>query len=1036
MLKIISWWVRNSKAANLLMVSIILIGVLTFLRIEKEVFPIITAPLVSVQYSWPGASPKEMEDQVIARAEESLSDLEGIKKITSVSRENFGMMRVEAKLAADIDILIQDVKRKIDAITSIPKGVYPPIVSDESFRIPLITLAIHGNVSEKILTRIAENLRDDLALVPYVDLVTVSGNRKEEISIELSENAMRRYNITFDEVANAIRKSSLNVSAGSIKGENGTIQLTTRNLADTTKEFNKIIVRQTSDGGTLRVSDIGNVIDGFEDQNLRTSLNGELAVLVQVLSTENMNVVKTSKSVNEWLPAIQESMPPGVTLSLWSDTSDLYKGRMATISRSAFGGLFLVMLVLMSFLRPIVAFWCSVGILTSFAGTFIFLPSYDVSLNVISLFAFLLVIGIVVDDAIIIGENIHAENEKGRSGADAAIMGAYLVSKPVFFAVMTTMIAFLPWLFLSGWQVQFVRNISIIVLFALAFSLIEAFCILPAHLSKLKPDNSKSKFSKFQKKLAKSLVDFGKNRYMPILISSLRRRYLAAAFFFSFLVIIFTFSGTSWISKSFLPNIEDDEIMVQVTLPSGSPFERTTSVQDQVQDAGLETIKFYKDRDLVIENTYSVAKGNTVLAYFNLYPPGRGEGKRKSSASEVASILRDNIGEIPDSESLNVANNIGREPGQADLAFNITSKNSNDLIPAIEDFMNKLRSYSSTYDVTSSLNSSITEIQIELKPNAKKLGLTLGEITRQLRQAYYGEEIQKLPRNGEDVRVMVRYPKKLRRSYESLSKFRIRTSDGREVPFLSLAQVKQSPGVQKIERIDGMISTTINAQVKGDLKSQILADFKLNFLPEWNKRHQSSSWQLAGEAEGEDEFFEEIKILVVVAILSMFCLLSIAFRSYFLPILILSALPFGFGGAVVGHIIFGKGLSMISYWGIGAACGVVINDNLVLVDNINRLRGSGKHILECIIESGVTRFRPIIITTITTFVGLMPMMLEPSVQANFLKPAVISLSFGVVLSSSVTLILVPCLYLIGDDVKKIMQEIKSSIKAQIINRST
>ena len=549
MLKIISWWVRNSKAANLLMVSIILIGVLTFLRIEKEVFPIITAPLVSVQYSWPGASPKEMEDQVIARAEESLSDLEGIKKITSVSRENFGMMRVEAKLAADIDILIQDVKRKIDAITSIPKGVYPPIVSDESFRIPLITLAIHGNVSEKILTRIAENLRDDLALVPYVDLVTVSGNRKEEISIELSENAMRRYNITFDEVANAIRKSSLNVSAGSIKGENGTIQLTTRNLADTTKEFNKIIVRQTSDGGTLRVSDIGNVIDGFEDQNLRTSLNGELAVLVQVLSTENMNVVKTSKSVNEWLPAIQESMPPGVTLSLWSDTSDLYKGRMATISRSAFGGLFLVMLVLMSFLRPIVAFWCSVGILTSFAGTFIFLPSYDVSLNVISLFAFLLVIGIVVDDAIIIGENIHAENEKGRSGADAAIMGAYLVSKPVFFAVMTTMIAFLPWLFLSGWQVQFVRNISIIVLFALAFSLIEAFCILPAHLSKLKPDNSKSKFSKFQKKLAKSLVDFGKNRYMPILISSLRRRYLAAAFFFSFLVIIFTFSGTSWINN-------------------------------------------------------------------------------------------------------------------------------------------------------------------------------------------------------------------------------------------------------------------------------------------------------------------------------------------------------------------------------------------------------------------------------------------------------------------------------------------------------
>ena len=503
MLKMISWWVRNSKAANLLMVSIIIMGVMTFFRIEKEVFPIITAPIVSVQYSWPGASPKEIEDQVIARAEESLSDLDGIKKIRSISRENFGTMYVEATLAANIDTLIQDVKRKVDAITSIPKDVYPPIVSDQSFRIPLITLAVHGNVSEKKLTRTAEKLRDELALVQHVDLVEVSGNRKEEISIELSENAMRRYNVSFDQVANAIRKSSINVSAGSIKGQNGTIQLTTRNLADTSKEFDKIIVRQTPDGGTLKVSDLAKVVDGFEDQNLRTSLNGELAVLVQVLSTDDMNVVKTSKSVNDWLPSIQENMPVGITLSLWADTSELYKGRMATISRSAFGGLFLVMLVLMTFLRPIVAFWCSVGILTSFAGTFIFLPTNDVSLNVISLFAFLLVIGIVVDDAIIIGENIHAEHEKGRRGADAAIMGAYLVSKPVFFAVMTTMIAFLPWLFLSGWQVQFVRNISIIVLFALTFSLIEAFFILPAHLSNLKPDKSTSRLSKFQKNLQK-----------------------------------------------------------------------------------------------------------------------------------------------------------------------------------------------------------------------------------------------------------------------------------------------------------------------------------------------------------------------------------------------------------------------------------------------------------------------------------------------------------------------------------------------------
>ena len=343
----------------------------------------------------------------------------------------------------------------------------------------------------------------------------MQGSRREEISIELSENAMRRYNVTFDQVANAIRKSSINTSLGSIKGENGTIQLTTRNLADTKKDFDKIIIRQTSDGGKLKVSDIAKVVDGFEDQNLRASLNGDLAILVQVLSTDNMNVVKTSQAVYDWLPIAQKNMKEGINLSLWSDTSELYKDRMSLISKSAFGGLFLVFIVLMMFLRPIVAFWCAVGILTAFAGTFIFLPNNDVSLNVISLFAFLLVIGIVVDDAIIVGENIHSENEKGREGADAAIMGAYLVSKPVFFAVITSMIAFLPWLFLSGWQVQFVRNISVIVLLALSFSLIEAFCILPSHLSNLKPQNSLSKFSKFQQRLAQSLVNFGKIKYMP-----------------------------------------------------------------------------------------------------------------------------------------------------------------------------------------------------------------------------------------------------------------------------------------------------------------------------------------------------------------------------------------------------------------------------------------------------------------------------------------------------------------------------------------
>ena len=519
---------------------------------------------------------------------------------------------------------------------------------------------------------------------------------------------------------------------------------------------------------------------------------------------------------------------------------------------------------------------------------------------------------------------------------------------------------------------------------------------------------------------------------MPILISSLKRRYLTISFFLSFLIIIFTFSGSSWISKSFLPNIEDDEILVSVKLPDGSPFERTLEVSKIIENAGIETEKYYENKDNSIENTYINATGSSVRAYFNLYPPS----DRKASATEIADILRDKIGDIPDAEGLDVSKDIGRNPTDADLNFNITATKSEDLIPALNDFINNLRSYSATYDVRNSLNSSFTEIQISVRPNAEKLGLTLGEISRQLRQAYYGEEVQRLPRNGEDVKVMVHYPKKLRRSLESLSKFRVRTPDGREVPFLSVASIQQSPGVQKIERIDGLISASVSTQIRGDFKTQILTELREDYLPGWKTRFPGASWRLGGESEGEDEFFAEIQYLIIIAVFAMFAILSIAFRSYFLPIIILSALPFGFGGAVLGHIIFGKGLSMISYWGIGAACGVVVNDNLVLVDNINRLKSSGKHILECIVESGVTRFRPIVITSITTFVGLMPMMLEPSVQANFLKPAVISLSFGVALSSSVTLILVPCLYLIGDDIRNYISQIKETSKRQISKIST
>ena len=720
----ISWWARNPKAANLLMAGIIIVGIATFSRIEQEVFPKISAPIVSVHYVWPGASPKEVEDQILVRVEESLRDIEGIEKLRGFAQESFGAIYVQAFAGTDINNLIQEVKREVDAVVSIPSDVEPPVVDDASFEFPIMAIALSGDVSDKKLTKTARLLRDELALQPHVDVVNLMGVRKEEISIELSETAMRRYGLNFDNVANAIRKNSINLSSGNIKAQTGTLQLATRNLGDSLEDFNEIVILQSPDGGKIKVSDVATVVDGFEDKdtadiliNVDTGKSSAVTGLM-VMSSSNMNVVKTSKSVNEWIDSKQGTLPEGISLNLWTDQSELYKGRMNLIIRAAYGGLILVFFILMLFLRPAVAIWCSIGIGTAFTGSLIFLPGMDISLNVISLFAFLLVIGIIVDDAVIVGENIHLEYERGRTGTDAAITGAYLVSKPVFFAVITTMIAFVPWLLLDGWQVQFVKNISYIVLFALAFSLIEAFFILPSHLSNLKPHNETSKFAKIQKRFADGIVRYGKSHYMPVLIAALSKRYTALACFVSILIIVVSVSSSNWISKSFFPNVEDDELTILINLPSGSPFSRTEEVGRKIQSAGYQVIEFYRGKDNAIKGILLMLDENKITTYVNLHDPS----VRDASAKEIANLYRDYIGDVPDAENFAIGTQIGRDSTAADLEFNISSQDSESLISASEEFMGKLRSYDSIYDVNTSLNSAATELQISLKPNAEKIG--------------------------------------------------------------------------------------------------------------------------------------------------------------------------------------------------------------------------------------------------------------------------------------------------------------------------
>ena len=1015
---LIAWWAHNRVAANLLMLGIIVSGAMAFFSMEREVFPTVQVPLVQVSVSWPGAAPQEVEEQVIIRIEESLSDLDNIYLLSSTAMEGFGEVTIQANPKIDMGDFINEVKLRIDGISTFPRDVLRPQVREVMQRNELIRIAVSGDVGERALTRTAEKIRDEIALLPGASVVNLFGARSEEVSIELSEAALRGYGLTFDQVAAAIRGSSVNLSSGTVRTDTGDVMLRVRKLADSQADFGEIIVHQTIDGAVVRLSDVATIIDGFEENEILASINGKPAVLVQVMTQEHMNVVLTSESVNEWLEEAKTRQPDGIELTLWFDLSTIYFDRMELIGRSALQGLALVFLILMLTLRPKVAVWVTVGIAVAYAGAFILLPSNDVSLNMLSSFAFLLVLGVVVDDAIIIGESIHTETTSTGGGVDAAILGTQLVAKPVIFAVLTTMIAFLPWLFLTGVVTEFTRHITIPIVCALSFSLVEALFILPSHLSKMKPRTKLGRFGRFQKGIADGILNFANVKYRAAINKFLKHRYLTASFFAFFLIMSFGVPSSVWPKFSFNPQIESPMIYINVTLPDGAPYSRALEVLGQFQEAQRKLEAEVKDmaedgEGQLIENWYTRARRDSVIAIVQLAPPE----VRTLSAKVAAERLRELVGDIPDAEKVDVVytfNNGGNE-----LQYSVRATDLDELRAATTALREKLATYEDLYDVRDNLQSSTDEVQMTLRPGAEKLGLTLADVSRQVRQAYYGEEVQRLPREGGDVRVMVRYPRDARRTLASLSDFRVRTAAGAEIPLLAVVDLEYSPGLKRINRRERFRAAVISASVRNEASNDIMEDMDENFFPEWEKEFPGVKRGAIGQAQGEAEFIQEIISLYLVAFFAMYALLAIAFKSYFEPLLIMTAIPFAFMSAVYGHLIFGSVITLFSYFGIAAAAGVVVNDNLVLLDYVNRLRDKGMPPLEALVEGGVARFRPILITSVTTFVGLIPIMAERSTQAQFLKPAVISLAFGVVFALFVTLALVPALYAIGLDIRRV-----------------
>jgi len=1039
MIKIIEWFAKNPIAANLVLLLIIVGGLLTMSGIKQEVFPEIASDLITVSVPYLGAAPEEVEEAVCVLIEEEIQSLEGIKRITSRASEGIGSVTVELIPGTDVRKLLDDVKARIDAIDTFPEETEKPIIQELLNRRQVINLAISGDTDEKTLKILSEQIRDDILMLRGITQAEIANIRPYEVSIEVSEQALRRFDLTFDEIAQAVRRSSLDLPGGSIKTEGGEVLLRTKGQAYLGLDFENIILRTQPDGTRLKVGDVASVIDGFAETDQAARFDGKPSALIQVFRVGNEDAIQVAKAVRQYVSEAQKRIPEGIKLTIWSDDSEVLKSRLDLLFRNGQSGFILVFIMLALFLRLRLAFWVALGIPVSFLGAMWLMPSFDVSVNMISLFAFIIVIGIVVDDAIIVGENIFSEYEKGKTGVQAAIDGVRGVAVPVVFAVLTTVAAFWPILRVEGVIGKIMRFIPVIVILTLLFSMFESLFILPSHLSHIRkikktpPRGWKGAWGRFQEKFNELFQKFINRVYRPSLELGLRLRYITVAGFILVLLLTIGLVGGGWIKFLFLPRIDADNVIADLTMPLGTPVEATADAVRRLEETALRLQNELDLNQPIIRHVLSsigeqpsrnqasgpnVATGvfaGSHLGEVNieLIP----SEKRKISSIQVANRWRELTGPIPDAVELSFSSSLFS--AGAPINIQLASSNYTALRKAAEGLKEKLKDYPGVFDVADSFREGKQEVKLEITPVAESLGLTLSDLGRQVRQAFYGEEVQRIQRGRDEIKVMVRYPSEERRSLGNLENKRIRTFGGIAVPFSAAAKATLGRGYSTIQRTDRRRTINITAEVDESKANanELLTDIKNNVLPPLLANYLGVSYSLEGEQREQSEALGSLRTGFIIALFIIYALLAIPFRSYLQPVLVMAVIPFGIVGAIWGHIIMGIDLTILSFFGIVALAGVVVNDSLVLVDFINRFRASGKPIKKAIREAGVIRFRPIILTSITTFAGLTPLLLERSLQARFLIPMAVSLAFGVVFATFITLVLLPVSYQILEDIK-------------------
>ncbi len=1062
--KLGNWSIKNNVTVNLIMVFIILAGIFTVMNMRREMFPQFSLDMIVVTVPYPGSSPEEVEEGICIKIEERIESVEGIERIISTAREGNGEVLVELETGADTKKILDDIKAEVDRIDTFPDEAEEPIVIEIINQDPTISVAIFGEVSEIRLRQVAEGIRDDLldakfaaptkngglqslvasilkpfkfkqpASITQIDLV---GVRDYEIAIEVSEENLRRYGISFDQVVSAVRMGSIDLPGGKIKTEQGEILIRAKGQLYTGPEFERLPLITVSDGTVVRLGQVAKVIDGFEDIDLKTRFNGKQAAIVQVSRTSKQDIIEIATIARNYVETQKSKIPEDLEIAVWGDISTMVEDRIDLMLRNGLQGIFLVFIALALFLNLRLAFWVAIGIPISFMAAFAVLNGFDQTINMISLFAFIMTLGILVDDAIIVGENIYSHYTRGKSPSAAVVDGLKEVGGPVIMAVSTTIVAFSPLLFIAGLMGKFIAVMPMAVIIILIVSLGEALIILPCHLYHALTQTEKKdrKFTSWHERLRgkieqglQAVID---RLYSPAIKYVVKNKYFTFSIGIGVLIISLGIIAGGYVAFVFFPKGESDWIVAEIVYPLGTPFKLTEETVAHLEKESFKLNTVYSD--------FSEKNGRLVINAFSIVgaiprrdfkPPEFGshvgevwlelassEKRPNISTHAILAKWRSLIGEIPGMERLQFATLEGGPAGNP-IEIQLRGQDFDQLKQAAAELKSEIATYPGTFDITDNFKPGKQEKKIRVKEGARSIGITMRDLARQVRQAFYGDEALRIQRGRDDVKVMVRYSDKERRSIAGIEDMRIRTRDGQEIPIEEVADITSGRSYSVVNRVDRKRTISVLSDLDETIAnaSVIVADLDSNFLPGLVERYPGLIYALEGQEKRTRESLDSIKSGYFLAMMGIFLLLASQFRSYMQPLIIMMAIPFGLIGAILGHLILGMEFTIVSIFGIVALSGIVVNDSLILIDFINRAVRSGMDVDQAVIESGRARFRPVLLTSVTTIAGLFPLLLERSFQAQFLVPMAVSLCFGLLVATILTLLYVPALYLIVEDI--------------------